>query len=39
MLIPACLSVSDSPLDDVSVITGMCLIASGGGIPKEAVVH
>ena len=37
-LIPACLPVSDSPLDDASVITGMCLIASGGGIPEKAVV-
>ena len=37
-LVPACLPVSGSPLDDASVITGICLIASDGGNPEKAVV-
>ena len=34
----ACLPVSAPHLDNVSVITGIYLIAFGGGIPEKAVV-
>ena len=38
LLMPACLPVSGSSLDDTSVVTGICLIATSGGIPEKAVV-